>query len=127
MAVVHPEWYRKSTEKTRVRYVDKHAKYLAWIRGEYGDSKSFSDDDLWEVIREAVTLKTRVAIALFSLLVMGIPTLYPVYAEALLGTNPPYWQELVLGVSGGVIFGAVLKLCGTVALRARIRQLVDVN
>jgi hypothetical protein len=45
--IKQPEWFRKRAK----RYVNKHEKYVAWIREQSEYSKSLSDDDVWVRIR----------------------------------------------------------------------------
>jgi len=120
-----PGWYRKQAEKARPRLVEKHGEYVSRVHSQFGDLQALTEEESWDLIREAVTLKSRVSIALFSIFAMSVPIVYPLYAEAVSGPNIPYWKELLLGVSLGLAFATIFRFCGNVAFRFRIRQLVD--
>ena len=125
LAVLYPEWFRKKAEKTRPRLVEKHEDYVSGIRAQFGDSQPFTVEESWDLIREAVTFRARVSTAIFSIFVMAVPVLYPLYAEAVSGPNIPYWKGLLLGISFGLMFAIIFRICSNVAFRIRIRQLVE--
>lgn len=116
-----PEWFRKSIKQR----VAKHEKYVAWTRDQSEHAKSLSDEEIWKIIEDAVTRRVRVAMVLFFLLIVFIFDLYPVYAEPILGPNPPYWHEMLLGAVGGGAFAAIIALVARASLRMRIRQLIN--
>jgi hypothetical protein len=117
-------WFRQRAKSYESRYVKKHIKYVGWIRENIESAKGLSDDELRTVIQMAVTIRIRVQTTLVVLLIASLGTAYPIYAGLILGPSPPYWQEMMLGVAGGLTFVVFMRICGLVALRIRIRQLV---
>ena len=124
-AAFNPGWFRNQAEKARLRLVEKHVDYVSRSLAKFGHSQALTDDESWDLICDAVTFKSRISIGLFSIFAMSVPALYPLYAEAVSGPNVPYWKEFLLGISLGLGVAIILRTCGNVAFRIRIRRLLD--
>ena len=124
-AAFSPDWFRKQVEKSRPRLVKKHEDLVSDMYAQFGDPQNLTDEESWRLIREAVTFQSRLSAALFFVVMMAVPFLFPLYAATVSGRNLPYWQELLLGVSLGLMLGLMLRVCGKAAFRIRVRQLVD--
>ena len=122
--IKQPQWFRKHIEPAKSKYVEKHRKYVAWIRDTIESSESIDDDELWLIVQQAAMTKFRVMAALLFLLSVSIFAGYPVKYSEILGSNPPYWHEVLVGLAGGAVFIVIMRLGGFVSLRLRIRQLV---
>ena len=118
--IKEPDWFRNWHKKV----VKKHDKYVGWTRGQSEQAQNLSDDAVWVIIERAVKLKMQVQTALLLLLFACIESLYPIYAERILGPSPPYGNEMLLGVAGGAVFGSIILLSGRITLRIRIRSRV---
>lgn len=124
-AAFFPDWFRRQADKAKPRLTKKHGSFISGLRAEQHDSQPLTDEESWNLIREAATLQSRVVTALFCIFTMSVPVVYPLYAGAVSGPNIPYWQEPLLGVSLGLMFAIIFRVCGNIAFRVHARRLVS--
>lgn len=117
---IKPEQFRERLKKR----LPKFEKYVGRISQQSDHAKTLSDGEIWSIIEEALILRGRIAIALFPILCIAMSFAYPAYAPELLGDDPPYWRELVVGLVGGAVICVPLLILGRAAFRMRIAKLV---
>jgi hypothetical protein len=116
-----PKSFRENAEARRLKYFEKHApKNTVWIRKELDTEKSISEEGVLTIIRSANNVGYELAIAIF---ILAIPVIWLIYPN-ILQPDSAYWQQMLLGIGGGVILIGLMRLIRVVSERFWMRRLV---